>query len=125
MKSTSKARAKAHKRPAQIRSNRVSDGSAVSAVRLPRSLTARIDTWAEKHEVHRSEAIRLLVELGLTVKPSRAPTRKAAARAAELASDVIDSHADKSAPAMEQESRKRRLLTGPSAFRGMRKDRSK
>jgi metal-responsive CopG/Arc/MetJ family transcriptional regulator len=94
-------------------------------VRLPKGMTARIDLWAEKHEVPRSEAIRSLVELGLTVKPSRAPTRKAADRAAELASDVIDRHADRSAPATEQESRKLRLLKGPSAFRDMRKDRSK
>lgn len=116
---------KVHKKPARVRSNRASEGSAVSTVRLPKNLTTQIDGWAQEHKVHRSDAIRQLVELGLTVKPSQTPTRKAAVRAAELASDVIDSHADKSAPAMEQESRKRRLLKGPSGFRDMRKDRSK
>lgn len=109
----------------RIPSKPANETNAVSAVRLPKNLTARIDNWAEKREIHRSEAILQLVELGLTVKSSRASTSKAASRAAELASDVIDSHTDKSAPVIEQESRKRRLLKGPSAFRDMRKDRSK
>lgn len=116
---------KANKVSARVRRKPANETDAVSAVRLPKELTARIDNWAEKHEVYRSEAIRQLVELGLTVKPSRAATSKAAARAAELASEVIDSHSDKSAPPMEQESRKHRLLKGPSAFQDMRKDRSK
>jgi metal-responsive CopG/Arc/MetJ family transcriptional regulator len=37
-------------------------------VRLPVDLTANIDAWAESQEVSRSEAIRLLVELGLKAK---------------------------------------------------------
>lgn len=42
----------------------------VTSVRLPRILTRAIDAWAAKNgETSRSEAIRRLVELGLTVKP--------------------------------------------------------
>jgi Ribbon-helix-helix protein, copG family len=37
----------------------------LSAVRLPISLTAEIDAWANHEEISRSEAIRRLVELGL------------------------------------------------------------
>jgi Arc/MetJ-type ribon-helix-helix transcriptional regulator len=38
----------------------------VSAVRLPAELTAAVDKWAEDNEANRSEAIRRLVELGLS-----------------------------------------------------------
>jgi hypothetical protein len=37
-------------------------------VRPPVDLTANIDAWAESQEVSGSEAIRLLVELGLKAK---------------------------------------------------------
>jgi len=40
----------------------------VSAVRLSQELTSEIDRWAEKHKLHRSEAIRRLVEIGLKVR---------------------------------------------------------
>ncbi|MBN9008229.1 MAG: ribbon-helix-helix protein, CopG family [Rhizobiales bacterium] len=40
----------------------------VSAVRLPEDVTARVDAWAEAHEVSRSEAIRRLVEQALKGK---------------------------------------------------------
>jgi Ribbon-helix-helix protein, copG family len=43
----------------------------VSAVRLPADVTAQIDSWAEAHEVSRSEAIRRLVEQALKAKQSR------------------------------------------------------
>lgn len=38
----------------------------VSAVSLPSELTASIDQWAEGHDLSRSEAIRQLIEIGLT-----------------------------------------------------------
>ena len=69
----------------------------------------------------RPEAIRRLVELGLTVKSAARPTAKAATRAAELAAKAIDKHADMSAPSAERESRKNRLLKGPSVFWDVRK----
>jgi hypothetical protein len=40
----------------------------VSAVRLPAEITAKVDAWAAKQEVSRSEAIRRLVEVGLKTK---------------------------------------------------------
>ncbi len=43
-------------------------------------------------------------------------------KAAEMASDIIDQHADLSASSEEQESRKRRLLKGPKEFRELRRD---
>jgi hypothetical protein len=73
----------------------------------------------------RPEAIRRLVELGLTVKPALRPSAKAAARAAELAAKVIDRHIDPKAPIEEREVRKQRLLKGPPVFRDSRKDLAK
>ena len=43
-------------------------------------------------------------------------------KAADMAGDVIDQHADLSASSEEQESRKRRLLKGPKEFRELRRD---
>ena len=40
----------------------------VSAVGLPLDVTAKVDAWAERHEVSRPEAIRRLVEIGLRTK---------------------------------------------------------
>ena len=90
-------------------------------------LRASIVKWAENQPdiPTLSEATRRLVELGLTVIPAFRPSAKAAARAAELAAGAIDKHADTSAPSAERESRKNRLLKGPSAFRDVRKDRAK
>jgi antitoxin component of MazEF toxin-antitoxin module len=95
-------------------------------IRLPASLLEQIGLWSEKHEAAtRSEAIRRLVELGLTVKPALRPSAKAAARAAELAAKVIDRHIDPKAPIEEREVRKQRLLKGPPVFRDLRKDLAK
>ena len=43
-------------------------------------------------------------------------------KAAEMAGDILDQHADLSASSEEQESRKRRLLKGPKEFRELRRD---
>jgi len=86
-------------------------------------LRASIVKWAENQPdiPTLSEATRRLVELGLTVKSAARPTAKAAARAAELAAGAIDKRADTSAPSAERESRKNRLLKGPSVFWDVRK----
>ena len=86
-------------------------------------LRASIVKWAENQPdiPTLSEATRRLVELGLTVKSAARPTAKATARAAELAAKAIDEHADMSAPSTERESRKNRLLKGPSVFWDVRK----
>lgn len=99
----------------------------VSAIRLSKDLTTAIDRWAGENEISsRSEAIRRLVEFGLTNPlATRATSRKAAVkaagRAAELAAEVIDKHAHDD----HRDTAKRRLIKGPSAFREMRKDRQK
>ena len=43
-------------------------------------------------------------------------------KAADMAGDIIDQHADLSASSEEQASRKRRLLKGPKEFRELRRD---
>ena len=97
-------------------------------VRMLDGRIAALDAWIAKQkepELSRPEAIRRLVEMGLTVKSAARPTAKAAARAAELAAKAIDKHADTSAPSAERETRKNRLLKGPSVFRDVRKDSAK
>ena len=98
----------------------------VSAVRLPVELTVKIDGWADDRAISRSEAIRRLVELGLTVKPR--PSRSSEgqkARAKELASTAIDKIAGVDTSADDKASRKGRLLKGPEEFRETRVDRPK
>ncbi len=95
----------------------------VSAVRLPVELTANVDAWAESREISRSEAIRRLVELGLTVKTkTKQPSPARAARAKELAAKTIDKMIDPAAPPEERAQRRRRLTKGPTEFREARID---
>jgi len=47
---------------------------------------------------------------------------RARAKAADLAAQTIDRHADQSAAPEEQESRKRRLLKGPKELCHLRRD---
>ncbi|WP_426525958.1 ribbon-helix-helix domain-containing protein [Bradyrhizobium sp. McL0615] len=97
----------------------------VSAVRLPVELTAEVDKWAEGHKANRSEAIRRLVELGLTVQQKgRKFSEGQQLRAREMANEAIDDMSDSSAHPSDQDSRKRRLLKGPEEFRDVRVDRS-
>jgi hypothetical protein len=100
---------------------------AVSAVRLPAELTAAVDKWGEDHDANRSEAIRRLVELGLTVKTPGRPVSKPGRRlrAAELAAKAIEKIVDPSAPLEERAQRRRRLTKGPEEFRDVRVDRPK
>jgi hypothetical protein len=89
---------------------------------------AAIDAWAAKQDDKpgRSDAIRRLVEIGLTVKarPKQAGPGRAR-KADEMAGRQLDQLVDKSAPTEEQESRKQRLLKGPEEFRNVRVDRAK
>ena len=88
--------------------------------RAPAEIIAAIEAWAKSRELSRSEAIRRLVEIGLKAdRPAGRPSPKAAARAAELAAKIIDRHI---AGASDADVRKRRILKGPSVFRGVRKD---
>jgi hypothetical protein len=88
-------------------------------------IRASIVKWAEKRPdiPSLSEAIRRLVELGLTVKEtanSAQPNRSA--RAAELAAKAINKMIDPSAPPEEHAQRRRRLTKGPLEFRDDRVD---
>jgi len=91
---------------------------------------ASIVRWAENQPDHPSlsEAIRRLVELGLSKTPVATPqvlstSKQGAARAAELAAKVIEKKIPTNTPAEEKAARKRKLIQGPSVFRDSRKDR--
>jgi len=93
------------------------------AVRLPIALVNRIDVWAGEHDARtRAEAIRRLVEVGLTAKAPRTPKAGQRARAAALAGHQIDRMGDTSVTAQERATRKLRLMDGPSVFRSARRD---
>jgi hypothetical protein len=98
----------------------------VTAVRLPPALGAKVDKWVvlQADAPTRSEAIRRLVELGLTVKKKSAPSERQRAALADLAAKAIDSLTVE-APDDEKASRKRRLLKVPEEFREVRVDRPK
>jgi hypothetical protein len=94
------------------------------STRFPKLIVEAIESWALKSELGRSEAIRRLVELGLTVKaPARhisKPGRKL--RAQELATKAIEKIIDPSAPPGERAQRRRLLTKGPPEFREDRVD---
>jgi hypothetical protein len=91
-------------------------------------LRASIVKWAEGQpdKPTLSDAIRNLVELGLTVgaKPKQAPAERAA-RAKELASKAIDTLTVGASDDDAKANRKRRLIKGPEEFRELRVDRTK
>ncbi len=91
-----------------------------------------IDAWASRQEDRpaRSEAIRRLVDIGLTVKAKSRPgsedrptSKNQKQRAREMAVSAIDKMADASVSPDDQASRKRRLVKGPEEFQNVRRDR--
>jgi hypothetical protein len=97
----------------------------VTAIRLSQEFRAAVDKWAAKQDDKppRSEAIRRLVELGLTVKTqAKQPSAARAVRAKELATKAIDKIIDPAAPREERAQRRRRLTKGPLEFREDRVD---
>ena len=100
-------------------------------IRLPEKVLALVERWAmsQDDQPPRSQAIRQLVEIGLS--KSEAPKRpqvlstakQSAARALELAGNAIDKHSDQNASEDERKVRRRKLIQGPSVFRDARKDR--
>ena len=92
---------------------------------------ASIVKWAENQPdtPSLSEAIRRLVEIGLTVKstasPSQRPKAAPAERAKELAAKAIEQIIDTAASMEDRTERKRRLTKGPSEFREVRVDQPK
>jgi hypothetical protein len=102
-------------------------------LRLHPPLLKNLNNWIadQPDNPSRPEAIRRLVEQALAGKDARlssvkAPARKAkAAHAAELAARVIETKTDKSQPIEEQKLRKRKLISGPTEFRDVRRDQPK
>jgi hypothetical protein len=102
-----------------------SDRDAISAVKMSERLTADVDAWAEAHDMVRSDAIRQLVELGLSVAPAAAALDSAGRDPVQieiLAVRQIDQLLDPSLPTVERERRIRRLTEGPPEFSGERID---
>ncbi len=94
-------------------------------MRLSDEFIATVDAWAARQDdmPSRSEAIRRLVELGLTVKTkAKQPSAARAVRAKELATKAIEKIIDPAAPPEERAQRRRRLTKGPSEFREDRVD---
>jgi len=97
--------------------------SSAATTRMPAALMAEVEAWATTNDVTRSDAIRRLVELGLTTRVK--PTQRNATRAKELAANVIDNLGDSAASVDVRASRKSQLLKGPEEFREARVDRPK
>src|SRR3954465_3909280 len=91
----------------------------ISAVKMPESLTAAVDSWAETHHLSRSDAIRKRVELGLKVAPPALPPDPLASdatRIEELAVHELEGLLDPALSEDERERRIRRLTDGPPEF---------
>jgi hypothetical protein len=88
-----------------------------------------IDDWRRKQDdlPGRPEAIRRLVELGLTVKATARPSGKPGrrTRARELAITAIEKLIDAAAAPEERAQRRQRLTKGPPEFREARVDQPK
>ena len=79
--------------------------------RVPDEISKAVDEWAVCHDTTRSEAIRRLVELGLTVKAKARPrAQHQKDRAKELAGKTIDKVTDVGATDEVKLDRKRRLI---------------
>jgi hypothetical protein len=96
-------------------------------VRITDALMTQIMNWASTNNATRSEAIRRLTELGLTVKAPGRPASRSdrRLRAQDLAAKAIDKIGDPSMPPEQHAQRRRRLTKGPEEFRDVRVDRPK
>jgi hypothetical protein len=98
-------------------------------VRMHPPMLASLDAWIA-HQPQpfpsRPEAVRRLVELGLTQKAQiKEPTAAGASRAKELATKAVEKMIDPSVPSEERVQRRRQLTKGPSEFREDRVDQPK
>src|ERR1700751_5455880 len=110
---------KRHRRPATGRDRHVTS-------RMRPGLIAEVDVWATANDATRSEAIRRLVELGLTIRTkSKQGSAARAERAKELASKAIDNLTAATPESGEKSRRKGNLIKGPEEFRQVRVDRQK
>jgi hypothetical protein len=100
---------------------------AISAVKLSQRLTVAVDAWAEAHNTVRADAIRQLLELGLSVSSAHPPlegrsVREHEAEIEQQATAQIEMLLDPSLLPDERERRKRRLIEGPPEFSDQRID---
>jgi hypothetical protein len=98
---------------------RPSTGAESVHLRVLPEQSLAIAAWISKQKepsLTRPEAIRRLVELGLTVRtrPVSKPGRRS--RAQELATKAIEKIIDPAAPPEERAQRRRRLTKGPTEF---------
>jgi hypothetical protein len=96
--------------------------------RLSEEFIAALDTWAARQhdKPTRSEAIRRLVQLGLTIKPkAKQLSAASAARAKELAKTAVGKMTDATAAPDERAQRRHQLTKGPAEFREARIDQPK
>jgi hypothetical protein len=96
-------------------------------VRMHPPMLAGLDDWIAKQKQpfpSRPEAVRRLIELGLTVRtPAKLVSKPGRnLRARELASNTIEKMIDPAASPEERVQRRRRLTKGPSEFRDHRID---
>ena len=100
-------------------------------MRLSDEFIAQVDGWAAEQadDPGRSEAMRRLVELGLTASVKASPSQRLRAahadRAKQLAAKTIEKIIDPAAPPEERTERRRRLTKGPTEFREVRVDQPK
>jgi hypothetical protein len=111
----------------QKRRGRPATGTApLVGVRMTLEFQRPIKAWAKSQEDRPSmaEAIRRLVEIGLTIKTPARPASKPGRRlrAQELATTAIEKIIDPAAAPEEQAQRRRRLTKGPPEFREARVD---
>ena len=94
-------------------------------MKISQRLTADVDAWAEVHDTVRSDAIRQLVELGLSSTSSVHPrdtSRRDPVEIEDLAVEQIGQLLDPSLPVAERERRIRRVTAGPPEFSDERVD---
>jgi len=117
-KSTKMTPKRSHRRPAATgRDPHVTS-------RMPLGLIAEVDAWATAHGATRAQAIRQLIELGLTIRTkSKQGSAARAERANELASKTIDNLTSATPESGEKARRKGNLIKGPEEFRQVRVDR--
>ena len=92
---------------------------AISALKMSEKLIADVDAWAEAHGMVPSDAIRQLIELGLSTAPSAAflgLIGRDPVEIKDLAVKQISQLLDPSLPIAERERRIRRLTDGPPEF---------
>lgn len=94
-------------------------------MRVSDDFLAAVDEWATKQKdtPSRTEAIRRLVEIGLSAAPVlRGGALSSGPTARDLAAAQIDRMTDTEASEEDRVTRKRRLLKGPQEFRDSRVD---